>query len=241
MAMTLADCDRMIEACDRAGVKLMIGHVRRFDSDWGTFRRLVQAGVIGRPVLWRQTAGSGGPGRWFMDARMGGGPFLDGAVHNWDFANWCFGEPVEALGSIMRFRDSTALDTGAVVVRYASGDEVMLSWSWGLPRGCSAGGTMEALGPAGVITFPTALPPNALPEGFDHKKWGAYLVNTGDRKRLERFRKRNMFAEEWKDFYRGVARGAPLQVTGEVARRAVAVGLAVLKTGATRRRVKVAK
>jgi len=239
MAMSLRDCDAMIDACKKAKVKLMIGQVRRYDADWGTFRKIVQSGAIGRPVLWRQTAGSRGPGRWFMDAKLGGGPFLDGAVHNWDFANYTFGQPREAIGSLMRLRTTSALDTGAVIVRYNSGDEVMLSWSWGLPEGCSAGSVMEALGPKGVITFDRMIPADALPKGFDRTKYGAYLIDTGKKKRIVKFRKKNMFAEEWKDFARAVQRDVEPQVTGEIGKLAAAVGLAVLKTGATRRPVKI--
>jgi len=238
MAMSLVDADRMIEACDAAGVKLMIGQVRRYDSDWGTFKSLIDSGVIGCPVLWRQTTGGAGPGRWFMDAEMGGGPFLDGAVHNWDFANYVFGKPVEAIGSIMTFRKTTALDTGAVIVRYESGDEVMLSWSWGLPKGASATHTHDVLGPNGVIKFPGMF--NAADFGeIDPKEYGAYLVDTGDSKRLETFPKRNMFAAEWEDFRDAVCGGRSPKVTGEIGKAALAVGLAVLEAGRTRKPVEI--
>jgi predicted dehydrogenase len=236
MAMSLKDADAMIDACDKAKVKLMVGQVRRYDSDWGTFRKLILGNAVGRPVLWRQTSGGSGPGRWFMDAKMGGGPFLDGCVHNWDFANYIFGEPGEALGSIMRFRTTSALDTGAVIVRYKSGDEVMLCWSWGLPTGVRAGFGLEVLGPKGVIRFPGTF---ELPDGFDAEKYGAYQVDTGKRTRLVKFRKRNMFAEEWKDFRRCIEKDTEPQVTGETAKQALAVGLAVLKTGASRKPVKI--
>ena len=118
MAMTLRDCDAMIAAAENAGTTLMVGHVRRYDTDWGTWRSLVEKGVIGRPVLWRQTAGGGHPGNWFMDARMGGGPFMDGCVHNWDFANWVFGQPAEAVASLMRLAKTSAFDTGTVAILF---------------------------------------------------------------------------------------------------------------------------
>jgi len=114
MARTLREADAIINAADKAGVTLMVGQVRRYDNDWGTWRKLVLSGAIGRPVLWRQTAGGAGPRSWFMDDKMGGGPFMDGCVHNWDFTNYLFGKPREALGSILRFLPSTALDTGVV-------------------------------------------------------------------------------------------------------------------------------
>lgn len=239
MAMSLRDADTMIAACARARVKLMIGQVRRYDNEWGAFRKLVRSGAIGRPVLWRQTAGGAGPGRWYMDAKMGGGPFMDGCVHNWDFANFVFGKPLEALGSLMRFRPTTALDTGTVIVRYRRGDEVMVSWSWGLAAKCSAGGMHDVLGPKGVIKFPYGLPKSEFPKNFDHDKYGAFLVDTGKNKRLVKYRINSMFAEEWKDFRDAVLKNREPKVTGRVGREALAVALAVLKTGASRKTVKI--
>jgi len=240
MTMKLSDADRMIGACAEAGVKFMIGHVRRYDPDWGTFRSIIESGAIGRPVLWRQTAGGAGPAApWYMNAGMGGGPFMDGAVHNWDFANWIFGKPAEAMGSIMRFRrDSTALDTGSAIVRYESGDEVLLSWSWALPKGCRAGGAMEALGPQGVVKFPGAFSTEGLGE-YDAQKCGAYLLDTGDKKELVTFEKANMFAEEWKDFRDAIEDDRDARSTGATAKQAVAVALAVLESGKTRKPVEV--
>ena len=240
MAMSLRDCDRMIAATEKADVKLMVGHVRRYDRDWGTWKKLVESGTIGRPVHWRQLSGGGQPGTWFLDARMGGGPFLDGCVHNWDYANWVFGEPKEAVGSLMRLASTTALDTGAVVVRYASGDEVVMCWSWGLPKGVRAGGISELLGPKGVIHFPGFLANGELPKGFDPVKQGAYCVQKPRGKRIVTFRRADMFAEEWRDFRDAIAENRAPQATAEGGRRAVAVGLAVLEAGRTRKPVKIA-
>jgi len=44
-----------------------------------------------------------------------------------------------------------------------------------------------------------------------------------------------MFAEEWKDFARAIARNAEPKATGPMGRQGVAVALAVLKAGATRK------
>jgi predicted dehydrogenase len=135
----------------------------------------------------------------------------------------------------MRLLPSTALDTGTAVVRYESGDEVLVAWSWGLPGGASASYIFDALGPKGVIRFPGSFADSEYPKKFDHGKYGAYLVQTGAKKRLVKFRRNDMFAEEWKDFYRAVTRNAAPKVTGREGRQALAVALAVLKSGASRK------
>lgn len=49
MATSLGEADQMLIACRRNGVKLAIGHMRRFYSGWEQARELVQSGAIGTP------------------------------------------------------------------------------------------------------------------------------------------------------------------------------------------------
>lgn len=239
MARTLSDCDAMIEACDRAGVVLMIGHVRRYDADWGTWRKVVDGGALGRPVIWRQTQGTSAPGSWYMEDKMGGGPFLDGCVHNWDFANLVFGQADCAYGSFLKLSGASAFDTGTATVRYKSGDQVVLNWSWGLPKGIRAAGAHDILGPSGMLQFPGHYSTDHVPQGLDSETHGAYLVSVGKRKRVAKFKKKNMFAEEWKDFRSAVSRGTAPLATGHIGRSAVEVALAVLKSGKTGKAVRI--
>ena len=50
MALTLKECQAMIDACKTAGVQLAIGHTIRFFGTFRSVRRLVTEGVIGTPV-----------------------------------------------------------------------------------------------------------------------------------------------------------------------------------------------
>lgn len=55
MATSLGEADDMITAASRNGVKLAIGHMRRFYSGWEATRQLVADGAIGRPLrVWSQ-------------------------------------------------------------------------------------------------------------------------------------------------------------------------------------------
>ncbi len=51
MALTLADCDAMIDACERAGVHLLVGHSHSYDAPVRLARELIDAGRIGRVRL----------------------------------------------------------------------------------------------------------------------------------------------------------------------------------------------
>jgi predicted dehydrogenase len=51
MAVSLDEADRMITTCDTHGVVLAIGHQHRFSSQSMKARELIDAGEVGRPVL----------------------------------------------------------------------------------------------------------------------------------------------------------------------------------------------
>jgi len=159
MAMTVADCEAMDEACQKAGVVLQIAFVRHFCNEWLKLREIIQSGMIGRPVVWRSlSGGSGAPTPWFFDKEIGGGPFIDGAVHSYDWARYTFGEPTTVVTDIRRLKaETTAWDTGTVIVNFASGDQQIVCWSWGLPGfgyGVPADSAHDVLGPLGSIMSP---------------------------------------------------------------------------------------
>ncbi len=47
MALTLQECDEMIEACERAGVFLIVGHCHSFDTPYLEARRIIDSGELG--------------------------------------------------------------------------------------------------------------------------------------------------------------------------------------------------
>src|SRR5437667_12046850 len=50
MAVDLAGCDRMIEAAERSGTVLIVGHQRRFHTRYVKARELIDSGAIGDVV-----------------------------------------------------------------------------------------------------------------------------------------------------------------------------------------------
>lgn len=156
MARLQEGADAMCRAAQESGKTLQIGFVRRFDDEWLAWRDAVQAAKIGRPVVWRDVAAISGPGAaWYNRDEQGGGPFLDGCIHNLDFALHTFGPAAWAFlhGRTMR-PGNTAFDTGTATIHFESGDELLLAWTWGLPPGCSGARVFELLGPEGTLTWP---------------------------------------------------------------------------------------
>ena len=155
LALTPEDARRAAQACRQAGVKLQVGFCRRFDNGWLAAAEVIRAGWLGRPVVWRHATGTpGAPQPWFFDADKGGGPFVDGAIHWYDFGRFVFGEAESVTAATRSLQPGrTAPDTGVVSVRFASGDELQLLWSWGLPAGVRVDELHEVLGPLGALTM----------------------------------------------------------------------------------------
>jgi predicted dehydrogenase len=159
LCRTQEDAAAMQQAVQNSDGVLQVGFVRRFDDEWLTWRDAIRNEKIGRPVVWRDVSAIAGPASpWYYRDEQGGGPFLDGCIHNFDFALYTFGAPQWVFCHGRTFKAHregyTAIDTGTATVRFASGDELLLAWSWGLPDGCSGARVFEMLGPQGTLTWP---------------------------------------------------------------------------------------
>lgn len=94
LALSLAECDRMIAACSKAGVKLMYAEELCFTPKYVRLKRLLDEGALGRPYLIKQSEKHDGPhSPWFWDvARSGGGVTLDMGCHAIEFFRWMLGK-----------------------------------------------------------------------------------------------------------------------------------------------------
>jgi predicted dehydrogenase len=94
LALTLGECDRMIAACRKAGVKLMYAEELCFTPKYVRLKRLLDEGALGRPYLVKQAEKHDGPhSPWFWDvARSGGGVTMDMGCHAVEFFRWMLGK-----------------------------------------------------------------------------------------------------------------------------------------------------
>jgi len=223
MARSVADCKAMLSCAEKTGLLLMVAHCRRFDKDWGKMAEIVSKGTLGRPVLWRSVSAGTGPGSWYMDEREGGGPFLDGAVHNYDFAHQVFGDPECVVAAGIKLTPRSALDTATAVVQYRSKDQLMMNWSWG-PRG---GHTHDILGPRATLLFG---PGDMQPQG--EQGFAYYRVwPSGKDPKLIKFKYSglDMYINEDQHFIHCLQGKAKCLTPGTESIKAVAVAEAILK------------
>jgi predicted dehydrogenase len=96
MAVTVADCDRMIEACKQAGVMLSIGYRLRFEPHTKEMIRLASEKVYGPVKKVIAKDGMSSTEGWRLDKKLaGGGPLMDVGIYCVQAARYCTGmEPI---------------------------------------------------------------------------------------------------------------------------------------------------
>jgi predicted dehydrogenase len=130
MALTLTDCDQMIEAVNRSGVIFMMAYQMRHDPSNQKIKKLVENGTLGRisllrrrhciPVLFNQDFVNG-PTRWHIDPEKNMGMFMDDASHATDFIHWILGRPISVMAEIGNTVTNVAPDdTGVAIYRFAN-------------------------------------------------------------------------------------------------------------------------
>ena len=79
MALTVADCDAMIEAAERAGRILMVAQTLRFWPEYVALVDVVHSGELGRPLTASAMRLLAPPtwSPWFQDPAKSGGEVLD--------------------------------------------------------------------------------------------------------------------------------------------------------------------
>lgn len=92
MARTPAECDRMIEACDRARVKLAVAHQMRIAPILDLARKRLEEGAIGELLEMR--------GRGKEDKRAGGEDMMVLGTHIFDLMRQIAGDPLWASGRV---------------------------------------------------------------------------------------------------------------------------------------------
>ena len=90
LAMNLAEADRMVEACRRAGVLLMYAEELCFTPKYVRLKQLLDEGAVGVPTLIKQQEKHDGPhAAHFWDVeRSGGGVTMDMGCHAVEFFRW---------------------------------------------------------------------------------------------------------------------------------------------------------
>jgi predicted dehydrogenase len=129
MAVSAAECEEMIAACDAAAVKLAIAYRLQFESHHLECMRLAREEVFGALTLIEAGFGFriGDPSQWRLRMDLaGGGPLMDVGIYALQACRYLTGEePVEVV----------AFESKTDPVKFAEVEESLV-WQLRFPGGC---------------------------------------------------------------------------------------------------------
>jgi predicted dehydrogenase len=216
MAMTAAECDRMIAACRAHGVRLGIAYYRRFYPALLRMQAIIASGEIGQPVFAQMNAfeyfdpTSDDPRRWLLDpAVAGGGPMMDFGCHRLDVLLHLFG-PVRRTMSVVGnvVFDRAVEDTAAVLMQFEQGPFGVVAVTHASRERQD---TMQIVGARGSLQI-------------DELNGGGLRIHAGDTERVESHPPAaNVHRPLIDDFVEAVRTDRDPAVTGDMGRAVAAI------------------
>ena len=246
LCLNLAEADRMLRACRRAGVKLMYAEELCFAPKYVRLKKLADDGALGKLTLVKQSEKHDGPhAPHFWDVeRSGGGVAMDMGCHAIEFFRWMLGKP-RALDVYAELRTHVHTartrgdDNALLVINFEGGVTCVAEESWTKPGGMDD--RAEVYGSQGVA-YANLLQGNAIltysAAGYDYavekagatKGWSFPIYeeawNYG-------------FPQEMEHFVRCVADDLEPRETGDDGRAVLEILFAAYHSAATGRKVKL--
>ncbi len=137
LCMNLAEASRMIDACKRAKVKLMYAEELCFAPKYVRLKSLLDEGVLGKPVLFKQSEKHDGPhAEHFWDVeRSGGGVTMDMGCHAIAFFRWLNNRnPIKSVYAQMSTGVHAAKtkgdDNAIIILEFENGVIALAEESW---------------------------------------------------------------------------------------------------------------
>jgi scyllo-inositol 2-dehydrogenase (NAD+) len=127
LSVDVEEGEVMKAAVARHGVFFQLGFMRRFDKAYAAAKRKIDAGLIGKPVIFKSSSKDQlPPPLEYLRPANSGGLFLDMGIHDFDLARWYMGEVREvfSVGNSMAFPEISSVgdvENGLTTLTFASG------------------------------------------------------------------------------------------------------------------------
>ncbi len=187
MAMNVDQATQIVDAANRAGVTLLVGHMWRYRDEVVAMRNRISAGGIGRVV---RTRGYGvhagwGPSGWFVDPKLaGGGALIDMGIHAIDTARYLLGDPTAERVSASigtAYGDYDVDDDGVVTIDWSNGVRSVVECGWWQPRLDGVEADTELYGSHGYSRiWPQFTPATPAPADYVHCSLPMYTAQMAD-------------------------------------------------------------
>ena len=229
MAVDERECKRMIDACRRGRVKLMVAYRLHFER--ATLKALhdVDQGLIGEPRLFVSSFTMDVKGRNIrVDAESGGGTLYDIGIYCVNAARHLFrAEPVEAF-AMTAGRKGDVEESATCMLRFGGDRLATFCVSFGADKTSE----YRVVGTRGSLRVE---PGYELASGLEH-----HVSRGGKEKRTVAFAKRDQFAPELLHFSDCILGDREPEPTGEEGLADVRVIRALYKSAASGRPVRLA-
>ena len=98
LALSLADAQDALEAVAKAGVRLQIGFMRRYDPGYAAAMKRIEAGEIGEPVVFKSIGrDKEAPPISSYQSKLNGMLFYNNSIHDFDLARWLMRDEVKEV------------------------------------------------------------------------------------------------------------------------------------------------
>jgi predicted dehydrogenase len=234
MAVDENQCQRMIAACDKAGVKLMIAYRLHFEQANLEAVKIAASKKLGDLRIFTAAFSqvvTAGNTRLVEPESRGGGSLYDMGVYCLNAARYLFrAEPIEVLASSAnngdkRFRRTAEMTTA--ILRFPKERLAVFTSSFGAAKVSE----YSLIGTRGSLRVSPA---------YDYTIPLAYELRIGDEKpKHKKFAKHDQFGAELQYFSDCILRGRKPEPSGEEGLADIRVVRAILKSAATRKPVKL--
>src|SRR6202790_133760 len=126
--LTVEEADEVLDLTQRAGVRVQVGHVRRYDPPNVRAKRRIEAGEIGDPVIFKSLARDPAPPPVsYMASGVNGMFFQDSTVHEFDLGRWLMNDEISeihAYGAVLVFPEIAQfndIDTALLNMKFSRG------------------------------------------------------------------------------------------------------------------------
>jgi inositol 2-dehydrogenase len=236
LALTLADASSALRAVAKAGRRLQVGFMRRYDPAYAAAMKRIEAGEIGVPVLFKSIGrDKDAPPLAAYQANLNGMLFYTNTIHDFDLARWLMQDEVAEVHAyttstirpeVAGFGDVVA---SVVNLRYKKGAIGNIESYAQAVYGYDV--RTEIVGSQGTILVGTL---EQVPAVFLSPSGGA-------RNLAEHFLSRfaDAYLAEMRDFVQNILRDRPLTVSGEDGLKALEIAVAAENSHRQARPVKV--
>ena len=227
LALSLADAREALAAVSRAGVRMQVGFMRRYDPGYSAAMKRIAEGEIGTPVVFKSIGrDKDGPPLGAYASNINGMLFYTNTVHDFDLARWLMQDEVTEVQAyttvairpeVARFGDVVA---GLVNLKFQQGAIGNIESHAQAAYGYDV--RTEIVGSHGSIQI-----------GSLHKSSATFLTTQGATRALaDHFL--STFADAYlaqiRDFVTSTLQDRPVPVTGEDGLKALALCVAAEKS-----------